>query len=460
MDTRFPITRCSAHLLVCFILLALLMAACAASGTPTQAPTAAVKATSPSETATNWEVVPAESLQKETPPQPAQQDVVEAWLPLRPDIVLPGIGALVPAYQPMREGIVTMNPELKTELRTTGLQINTARVVQAKEISSDNKYFETVSVAPVLAMQPGGMPAGVPAGARIDFEALPLGQEARRAVNPYVDEATGVQFTAERGSWGDEVVGLVKNRATSACVDPPDENQKLGTGRGAPGEEGVGLAGFAIRATFPAPLAPPATVSAEFQVGVDTVIRIRLFEPGGKEVAFVEDKAGPGQGTCGFPGDERARMTLSVTAKEPVAYAILEQGEASVLVIDNFEFSWAQPNTGVITGMLVVESNAEESWLPPGSYLQRSVLDGKYGAMYLIDAASGKEALKVPLVAGQLIPGRLDVPPTEGPVTMIIPGTKWCLNNSQGWWECFECSFWQRLFGQGMELDVCESYLQ
>ena len=188
----------------------------------------------------------------------------------------------------------------------------------------------------------------------IDFETPNLGVNSRQMINPYTDVGSGVKFMAEGGGFGDEVVGLVKNNATSACADPADTDQKLGTGRnnGAPGAN-IGLAGFAIRATFPTPLAPPVTVSAEFQTLAGQPIRIRLFDATNTEVGNATDTANPADGTCGFPGDPRARKSLSAaSATHPVAYAILDMGTATggfVFVIDNFKFEGG-PDTNFPSG--------------------------------------------------------------------------------------------------------------
>jgi V8-like Glu-specific endopeptidase len=170
------------------------------------------------------------------------------------------------------------------------------------------------------------------AGAFIDFETPSLGDDARAVINPYSD--SGVTFTAEGG-----VVGLVKNNATSACVEPADANQKLGT---APvGSASIGLGSFAIRATFDAILQPPVNVSAEFQTGADVPIRIRLFDAANNEVGSARGVANPPDGTCGLPGGPRARTSLTAASEEPVKYAILDVDTATggrVFVIDNFNF--------------------------------------------------------------------------------------------------------------------------
>ena len=228
--------------------------------------------------------------------------------------------------------------------------------------------------------------------ASIDFEtpALATAGITRQIINPYVDGTTGVSFTSEPARWGDEVTGVTTNRATSVCVEPVDNNQKLGTGRndGTPGGR-IGFAGFAIRATFPVPLAPPVTVSTEFQTGAGSPIRIRLFDAAGTEVASVADTAEPADGTCGYPGNPRARKTIAVTANQQVAYAILDlDTSGNVFVIDNFGFS--APSRGLDTGMLVLETNVAAGALLPGAHLERSYLEGKQGSFVLGNTTSGE----------------------------------------------------------------------
>lgn len=180
----------------------------------------------------------------------------------------------------------------------------------------------------------------------IDFETPSLGTADRRINNPYTDVVLGVTFTsAPTVGVTDAVVGLVKNRVTSACVEPADTNQKLGTGRQAFAPEGsIGLGGFPIRATFSIPISAsllePLFVSVEFQASSGTRLRLRLFDPDGSELVSVAEPALPADGTCGYPGGPRARKVLSVTVARPVAFALMEEVEPDgrVFVIDNFTF--------------------------------------------------------------------------------------------------------------------------
>ncbi|MEZ4737511.1 MAG: hypothetical protein R3E79_61330 [Caldilineaceae bacterium] len=89
------------------------------------------------------------------------------------------------------------------------------------------------------------------ASTMIDFEATILEpQEDRRTIDPYTDTASGIVFGAV-DAVANGVVGIVKNSATSACVEPSDANQKLGTGVNSTQGSTVGQSGFAIRADFP-----------------------------------------------------------------------------------------------------------------------------------------------------------------------------------------------------------------
>ena len=178
----------------------------------------------------------------------------------------------------------------------------------------------------------------------IDFEDPPLGRLDRQVINPYVDAPSKVTFSALDARSG--VVGVVKNSATSACVEPVDSNQKLGT---APVDsDSIGLSGFAIRADFPAELAPPVRVGVTFQTGEKVPIRIRLFDANGGEVGTTSDFASPGNGTCNLPGDPRARKTIFATSSKSVAYAVMDLEDSTggrVFVLDDFQYSFNErPN--------------------------------------------------------------------------------------------------------------------
>jgi PKD repeat protein len=179
----------------------------------------------------------------------------------------------------------------------------------------------------------------------IDFEAPALGSYGREIVNPYVAE--GVTFTTTSSSFPDAVVGLVKNSVTSACVEPADADQKLGTGREGYGVDGsIGLAAFPITARFSAPLRPAAgkaSVQVTFQSTADAVFRLRLFDSAGKTVGEASAPAGPPAGTCGYPGNPRGWAALTADSASEVASAAMEEVSGGrVFVIDDFTFRSAQ----------------------------------------------------------------------------------------------------------------------
>ena len=184
----------------------------------------------------------------------------------------------------------------------------------------------------------------------INFETPALGLSSRQIMNPYTN--SGVTFTTPAGTWGDEVVGLVKNNSTSACVEPADNNQKLGTGRSETPDGSIGLSGFEIRATFTPPLNPAVSISVEFQTGNNVPVRIRLFDSSDTLVAESTGTTPANGGTCGFPSTSRGRITLSVGSGSTVAYAIMDLASETgryVFVIDNFEIQSLFPPAGVDT---------------------------------------------------------------------------------------------------------------
>ena len=175
----------------------------------------------------------------------------------------------------------------------------------------------------------------------LDFETPALG-EARRAIHdPYT--GPGVAFDVAPNAVGDAVVGLVQNHASSACVNPPDLNQKLGTGRLAYGTDGdIGHSGYPIRARFDPPLDATTGeifVEVQFQVLASTTVIVTLFDDGGREVGGGERVADSDGSTCGNPGNSRSRVTLRATAPGPVRFVRMETSPSNrVFVVDDFRF--------------------------------------------------------------------------------------------------------------------------
>jgi len=165
---------------------------------------------------------------------------------------------------------------------------------------------------------------------RADFETPALDGGGRMAVSPYsTDDVTFSAETAERGV----VVGVVENSGTSACIEPRDNNQKLGSGLGA---SEVGLSSFPIRATFTAALVAPAYVFSEFQTTTDEAT-IRLFDAQDRDVTALSVLATSQRSSCNPPGSVRYWVRVGATSSEPVAYAILSVNPpGQVFVIDNF----------------------------------------------------------------------------------------------------------------------------
>jgi hypothetical protein len=168
----------------------------------------------------------------------------------------------------------------------------------------------------------------------IDFETPSLGANDRQVSNPYT--VGYVTFTSVDPTFSDDVVGLVKNSATSACVPPISANQKLGTGRYpffSP-DGGIGLSPFEIRADFGTALNTSQTVLVDVQALGGATVTLKLYNAGGTEVgsssAIVSNV-----GNCGFPGGDRGTTTLTASGTQ-AKYAIVSASPGFVFVIDNF----------------------------------------------------------------------------------------------------------------------------
>ena len=143
-------------------------------------------------------------------------------------------------------------------------------------------------------------------------------------------------------AWNDNgpagYVGLVKNRASTACVDPADDDQKLGTG--GPGIA-IGQSSQGIHITFIPQLSQGATIEFEFQTLDSATLGITMFSDDGSELAVETILARPAGGTCGFPGPERARSTALFTTIGEVRTLLIDS--RWVLVIDDLRITPPQP---------------------------------------------------------------------------------------------------------------------
>lgn len=165
----------------------------------------------------------------------------------------------------------------------------------------------------------------------IDFEMPVLVDIDWLATDTYTDPASGVVFVAYSGK-----IGPVVNSATSACVDPPDRDQKLGT---AASGDHPGGAGEAIFVYFPAPLQPPVRINVDVQSGWNSDWAITLFHPVGVEAGQGTRRLSTSGGNCGYPGGWRSMGTLTVTSEVPVAWAVIgpapHAASSFVFVIDD-----------------------------------------------------------------------------------------------------------------------------
>lgn len=176
---------------------------------------------------------------------------------------------------------------------------------------------------------------------QLDFETPALGDAQRAIQDPY--RSRGVAFDVAPEAVEDAVVGLVQNHATSACVNPPDLNQKLGTGRLAYGPDGdIGRSGYPIQARFD-PLLQPIEgelfVEVQFQVLSSTTVMLTLLNDDGQVVGSGERLADAAGSTCGNPGNLRSRVILRVNAASSVRFARMHVEPSNrVFVVDDFRF--------------------------------------------------------------------------------------------------------------------------
>ena len=191
-------------------------------------------------------------------------------------------------------------------------------------------------------------------GAAPDLATVTIDFEQVAGVDPTVDrqaihgdelkEDGGVTFQAVGGSFADAAVGVVRNGATSACVESKGlADRLLATGRGAAGTPAsVGLAGFPLELRFDPPV---QRVALDFQ-GPATpgpAVRLTAFD-GSIEVSRVDGQGDP-DGDCGFPGSQRGRGQLEASVMDgaSISRATVEVvGGGRVFGIDNLELARRQ----------------------------------------------------------------------------------------------------------------------
>jgi len=177
----------------------------------------------------------------------------------------------------------------------------------------------------------------------IDFETPKLIGIDWLAADSYLDPSSGVVFV------GDRVIGPVVNAETSACVEPANRDQKLGTGL----QDQVGRAADTIYVYFPQPLLPPVSISFELQSALNTSWRIDLFHPVGETAGSGTGYLSINGGTCGYPGGPRSRGTVLATSDVPVGWAVIGAADMEmtnfVFVIDNMIIESPSVGVGVNT---------------------------------------------------------------------------------------------------------------
>jgi hypothetical protein len=188
----------------------------------------------------------------------------------------------------------------------------------------------------------------------IDFETPQIEQSGEKAA-AYTDPQSGVIFTTESSGGR---VGLVRNAEASACVEPANRNQLLGTGSL---DTDIGRGGFVILAELPSPRPRGTQVSVDVQsatgltglimlveskermeslnkaASTDSAQRDRLLKEiiaGGNTSEIVQ-----ASGNCGLGGPTRGRQRVTVIAERPfslVSISVPGSGARVGYVIDNF----------------------------------------------------------------------------------------------------------------------------
>jgi hypothetical protein len=233
------------------------------------------------------------------------------------------VPSLPPGSSYTASSIPVTIPVLATGTYYIGVLVNDVSTTPDADLSNNTE------ASSLVVNEPAG-----PSPIVIDFETPSLGASDRLVSNPYT--VGYVTFTSIDPTFSDDVVGLVKNSATSACVPPSSANQTLGTGRYPYATDGgIGLSAFDIRADFGTPLNSAQSVLVEVHALGGVTATLTLYNAGGTQVGTTSSVV-PNDGVCvGFPGGARGTVTLQASGLQ-AAYAVISVGGASVFVIDNF----------------------------------------------------------------------------------------------------------------------------
>jgi hypothetical protein len=426
---------------VALILQLLLTAGCgpATTSTPTD-----IQPPAPNPTDTKAALKPTDTKAAPTPDlHPA-----EGWTPY-PDgdlKLIIGDADLKPGYEPMRKGVASLSKALQDELLSAGLKINTARTVVLPEEAVLNSFAGSLQERQLAQIKENDLLCSFNPGCQLQYQSL--------GGNFLPNGASGQAFLRSRGT-------------------PPGEKNTLGEGlygyiyqldlaelRGDPAAACV--ASLQIDFGPGMPLDYNRDDKPDFGFGLisDNAIKPTGIEKKGNLLTFqFNPPVCPGQRSQPFgvssqfpPRSQEARVldvksaiypvkslapdySKGVQVKETVSAAPIVAANPGQINEDQLKKLLAGP--GLILGMLVLETNAEKSLLPPGAYLERAFLKDQQYNVQFIDAATGKEMLQVPMLTG---PAKN--PPAIIPTAGIYLGSKYCIIQWFGNYYCVACFYY------------------
>ncbi|MBN1213385.1 MAG: hypothetical protein JXA92_12495 [candidate division Zixibacteria bacterium] len=170
----------------------------------------------------------------------------------------------------------------------------------------------------------------------IDFEDPDLGRDAKRVFSTYVDEASGVYFTAHP----DGEIGLVKNCHTQVPVEGDCDNQKLGTGC-LNKDLDIGYWNGYINAAFPYVLKGNVTVSIEVQMKPNAEIILFLIGNDNETYDWIIKRNTGSSNDSGATDNSQCSSTV-IELSSDISVAQVRLISGSVFVIDNFRFTYSE----------------------------------------------------------------------------------------------------------------------